>query len=141
MQESASGGRINWKLFICATMLEVHRKLHIICEITFIISCLLCYCLLSYPFLNYSVMSSSVLFLAATIFVYVYVESIRADAAGKSLLCFLSSFLMVYACLPSRHFKAYLRLQPFVNILMNCSQVFAFIWLSVLSFDIWWTFQ
>lgn len=86
-------------------------------------------------------MMLSILFLIATISVYVYVKGLRADVAGKSLICFLSSLTMVFVSLLIDPHAVEFDLVDANQFLFYFSSMLTFLWMGALSFDIWWTFK
>lgn len=84
----------------------------------------------------------SVPFLLLTLLVYAVLPELR-NVNGKSLMCYLASLAAAYALL------AFLQLRPGTanwwcrpfGYLMYFWFLAAFLWLNVISFELWWTFR
>lgn len=86
----------------------------------------------------------SVPFILATILVYICLPELR-NLHGKCLLCYLIGlsvgyFFMALIQLNGRNFISPLICKP-VGYLTYFSFMSAFLWLSVISFDLWWIFR
>lgn len=83
----------------------------------------------------------SVLTLSATVFVYAYVKKLRT-VPGKCFLFFAVGLLTVFLTLPLLHYDFYNDILHFaIAIMLTIGLEFSFLWISVMSFDIWWTFR
>ncbi|XP_065361907.1 G-protein coupled receptor Mth2-like [Calliphora vicina] len=94
--------------------------------------------------LNTYAMAISVLFLIPTILVYLVLKELRGNMSGKLLICYLSSMTMPYAIISSINiFKLRLDVLPcsFLGFTSYFFFMAAFLWLSVLCFDIWRNFK
>lgn len=87
----------------------------------------------------------SVPFLIATFLVYAILPELR-NVHGKSLMCYLLGLTVGYSVLSYIQFKggdhsiesATCRIFGYITYF---SLMFAFFWLSVISFDLWWNFR
>lgn len=122
---------------VCKTLADIEKQLHVLCEFDEIKSSQMFYFLLS-------VTAVSALFLSATIFVYGCVRELRTDH-GKSLLFFLVGLLITNLCLPVVRFEDSELLSASMHdaayLLLTTGFQFTFTWMSILSFDIWWTMR
>lgn len=86
-------------------------------------------------------MSISALLMIAAVFVYAYFKDLRVTASGKSEFHLLISLMLMCLALPFFQTYSLLRLQFISTILLVFGFVLSFLWMSVLSFDIWWTIR
>ncbi|XP_068204273.1 uncharacterized protein [Palaemon carinicauda] len=86
----------------------------------------------------------SVIFLAVTLVVYIFVPELHAKVHGKCLLSHVSALLMAYVSLfivqrttsDISNFGC-----KFIASVTHFSFLAAFFWLNVMCFDIWWTLK
>lgn len=81
------------------------------------------------------------LFMAATVFAYAYVKGLRT-VPGRIFLFLSISMLTVYIFYPLIvfHFMSTI-LEYFIVFMLLSGFLNSFLWMSVISFDIWWTFR
>lgn len=93
----------------------------------------------SKEFLTVSIIS--VLILSATVFVYAYVKKLRT-VPGKCFLFFAVGLLAIFLTLPLLQYDFYNDVVNYIiAIVLAMGFEFSFLWISVMSFDIWWTFR
>lgn len=84
-------------------------------------------------------MLASALLTAATVFVYAHLNDLHVDASGKSEFGFVISLLLVCLGLPFFQWRSLGYVQFVASILLTVGFILSFLWMSVLSFDIWRT--
>lgn len=84
-------------------------------------------------------MVASIIVLAGTIVINCFSREIKT-IAGKSEVVFLLSMLLFHICYPliKREIYGHMSL---ILLLMLISLLLTYFWISVLTFDIWWTFK
>lgn len=84
-------------------------------------------------------MIASIIVLAVTIAVYCFSQEIKT-IAGKSEVVFLLAMLLFHICYPlvKREIYGHMSL---ILLLLLISLIMTYLWMSVLAFDIWWTFK
>lgn len=129
VEKSNASDEVSWDLFVCKTNFEVHRvtyflsnsrsnnSLHRFNEILFVVSFV------------------STALLSATIFVYAYLKELRT-VAGRCSLGLLTSLLAFHVSITLSHSGSSLAIT-----VAGFGLWLSFIWCSVLSFDIYWTFR
>ncbi|XP_005191197.2 G-protein coupled receptor Mth2 isoform X1 [Musca domestica] len=93
---------------------------------------------------NTYAMAISVIFLAPTVLIYIFVPELRGNLRGKLLICYLISLIGGYSIISLINISEYVFEDIPCNILgFTCyfSFMSAFLWLSVLCFDIWLNFK
>lgn len=85
----------------------------------------------------------SVPFLLATFLVYAFIRELRVNLHGKSLMCYVFCLTIGYSFLGSirltnQHIP--IGFCEIIALIIYGSFISSFLWLSVISFDIWWTF-
>lgn len=89
----------------------------------------------------FAVSSVAALFIAATVFVYFYVKELQT-VAGKCFSHFSIGLLVVYVFFPMVQILPFsMMLEEFLSALIMTGAFAAFLWMSVLSFDVWWTLR
>lgn len=137
LEMSQDGGEVvNWNLFVCENN---HNFLRI-----FFFTRKLCYIMRVEIFFikKYSTVSIvSILILSATVFVYAHFKELRT-VPGKCFMFFAIGLLTVYIATPLIHvdFKQNF-LKLVVAVVLALGFVFSFLWMTVMSFDVWWTFR
>lgn len=85
------------------------------------------------------------LFYAATIFVYAYLKELRSEVAGKMLLSFTTLLFMQNIIVPARNLDLFLYTNVGVYLIMlygiHVIASLLYLWMSAMTFDIWWTFR
>lgn len=87
----------------------------------------------------------SILFLLATFLIYACIRELR-KLHGKAVMCYVFSLILVYLNIASARmynseiFKLKL-LCEIVGYMAYASTLSCFLWLNVMSFDIWSTFR
>lgn len=98
-----------------------------------------CFC-----FLFFSAMLISVLSIIATEFVYACVPKLR-NLNGKCLMCYLASLAIGYTLVSLLQLNGINHIEPMlcysVAHLIYFSLLSAFLWLNVVNFDLWQSFQ
>lgn len=89
----------------------------------------------------FTVMSVAAVFAAATVCVYIYFRDLRVDASGKSEFNFVISLLLMCLAFPFFQVYSLIVLQAFSTVLLVSGFILLFLWISVLSFDVWWTIR
>ncbi|XP_031622142.1 G-protein coupled receptor Mth2-like [Contarinia nasturtii] len=96
-----------------------------------------------YTILPYG-MLLSVPFILATILVYICLPELR-NLHGKCLLCYLIGLIIGYTAMALVQLNGMNYVEPLicksVGYLIYFSFLSAFLWLSVISFDLWWNFR
>ncbi|TMW44874.1 hypothetical protein DOY81_010048 [Sarcophaga bullata] len=95
-------------------------------------------------YLNAWSMAISVIFLIPTILVYLAFKELRSNLRGKILICYLISLTVGYATLSFINISDYIFSPVPCSILgFTCYFFFmsAYLWLSVLCYDIWMNFK
>lgn len=89
-------------------------------------------------------MLTSVPFLIATFIVYAVLPELR-NIHGKCLLCYLFFLTVAYSSLSLLKLKGNQYVEPTIcrsfGFLAYFSFLCAFLWLNVISFDLWWNFR
>ncbi|XP_037940040.1 G-protein coupled receptor Mth2-like isoform X1 [Teleopsis dalmanni] len=94
-------------------------------------------------FANNLAMLISIPFLVLTIFVYIFIPKLR-NLHGKCLICYLFSLTVGYSVLVTNNYfsKQYNDFTcSFVGFMAYFFFIAAFLWLSVISFDLWHNFR
>lgn len=86
----------------------------------------------------------SVPFIVATFLVYICIPELL-NVHGKCLLCYLVGLAFGYTSLALVQLNGYRYVQPLlcksVGYFIYFSFLSAFLWLSIISFDLWWNFR
>lgn len=86
----------------------------------------------------------SVPFLLATFLVYLLIRELRATLHGKSLICYVLCLTVGYSFLSAIQFNNGSPMNEKICIsigfIIYGSFLSSFLWLMIISFDIWWTF-
>lgn len=86
----------------------------------------------------------SVPFIVATFLVYICLPELR-NLHGKCLLCYLFGLVIGYTAMALVQLNGANYVDPYickpVGFLIYFSFISAFLWLSVISFDLWWNFR
>ncbi|XP_013116212.1 G-protein coupled receptor Mth2-like [Stomoxys calcitrans] len=86
----------------------------------------------------------TVLFLIPTVFVYLWLKELRENMRGKLLICYLFSLIISYSILSYINISEQVfdeKMCSFLGFTCYFFFIAAFLWLSVLCFDIWINFK
>lgn len=125
-----------WHLLVCQTSYHLHMKLHSLRK--FWINNVLS--LISLWIIS-AVAIISALLLGATVFVYTVFKELKT-LAGRCFLFLSASLLVIQLLLTMLFFEIQeKKFERCFTIALSFCQEFSFLWMNVLTFDIWWTFK
>lgn len=87
-----------------------------------------------------SVTAVAVLLLLVTVLVYSCVKELKT-VSGKLALCFALSYLTIQAFFPILYIDPPSMIEFPLAFMFVMGMIFSFIWMSIMSFDIWWTLR
>lgn len=140
LEESFSNETIIWNLAVCKIHYNIGWKVQVIGEL-----------IISFQILIYSIFCNlfpagvfSILFMGATVFTYAYFKQLRSSVPGKCFLGFSISFFIICLFLQimkdnDNNSMEKVIFQEYITLWFGL--VFPSLWMSVLCFDIWWTFK
>lgn len=86
----------------------------------------------------------SIPFLLITFLVYLFIRELRATLHGKSLMCYVLCLTVGYTFLSAIQFNdgapVSVGICETIAFTIYGSFLASFLWLMIISFDIWWTF-